>query len=231
MGEARLDWISRHDPRSREYPIRAALPDRVRRRRRMWFVPKPVIDQGSEGACVGFGWTNELRARPVQVSLPDPERFAIALYRQAQRVDEWPGEQYSGTSVLAGAKVCQSLGYIGAYRWAFGIDDVIDSLVAAGPVVLGIPWHESMYQTRPSGLIEVTGEPIGGHCILATGYDPKRRFLKEGFTTTFEAVRLRNSWGPTYGVDGDGWITVTDLAALLAGHGEACIPTIRAKPT
>lgn len=219
-----LDWQSRHDPRSLDYPVRAALPDTVRRRRRKWFVPRPVIDQGREGACVGFGWTNELRAEPVRVKFPDPTAFAVGLYRQAQLVDEWAGEDYSGTSVLAGAKVAQSLGYISGYRWAFGIDDVVDTLVTSGPVVLGIPWHESMYTTRPSGLVDVSGECVGGHCILATGYDPKKRFISEGIRNTFEAVRLRNSWGNDWGVDGDGWIRVTDLAALLKGEGEACVP-------
>lgn len=188
-----------------------------------------MIDQGSEGACVGFGWTNELRAKPVPVKFPNPEQFAIGIYKQAQKIDEWPGENYSGTSVLAGAKICRSLGYIGEFRWAFGIDDVIDTLVTSGPVVLGIPWYESMYETRPSGLIDIGGKKVGGHCILATGYSPKQRFMKEGLTT-FEVVRLRNSWGPEYGVNGNGWIKVEDLAKLLSGKGEACIPVARMKP-
>jgi hypothetical protein len=225
-----LDWKSRHDERSRAFPIREALPAQIVREKTLWFTPKPVIDQGREGACVGFGWTNELRALPVECVFPDPTAFALGLYKQAQKLDDQPGENYSGTSVLAGAKACQALGFMTGYRWAFSIDDVIDALVAQGPVVLGIPWYDSMYRTRPSGLIDVSGKVVGGHCILATGYSPKQRFLKEGLSKTFEVIRLRNSWGPTYGNGGDGWIRVSDLAALLKDQGEACIPMGRKKP-
>ena len=115
------------------------------------------------------------------------------------------------------------MGRITGYRWAFGIDDVIDTLVSTGPVVLGIPWYDSMYQTRSSGLIDVSGKVVGGHCILACGYNPKKRFLREGLKA-FEVIKLRNSWGPSFGIGGDGWIKVEDLAALLKDQGEACVP-------
>jgi len=226
----KFDWVSRHDERSRDYPVRAALPSSVVRKRKSWYVPKPVIDQGREGACVGFGWTNELRALPVSIKFPDPTATALGIYRQAKLMDEWAGEDYEGTSVLAGAKVAQSMGFISMYRWAFGIDDVIDTIVTSGPVVLGIPWYDSMYGTRKSGLIDVSGSLVGGHCILATGYNPKARFISEGFGQKFEIIRLRNSWGSDYGVNGDGFIRVEDLSRLLSEGGEACVPVGRMSP-
>lgn len=225
-----FDWASRHDPRSLDYPIRAALPEKVKRKRKMWAVPRPVIDQGKEGACVGFGWTNELRAAPVQITFSDPVATALDIYHQAQFVDEFEGTNYSGTSVLAGAKVVQTMGYISNYRWAFSIDDVIDTLCTTGPVVLGIPWYDSMYRPRDSGIISVSGEIVGGHCILATGYHPAKRFRAEGWANTFEVIRLRNSWGPFYGSDGDCWIRVEDLEWLLKHEGEACVPMGRKRP-
>jgi hypothetical protein len=234
--ERALDWRSFHDERSLDYPVREVLPPTVPRRKRSWQAHKQRLDQGREGACVGFGWTAELQAQPSVVGGPGgqiagqtAQYFATWVYRQAQQVDDWPGEDYEGTSVLAGAKVVQGQGFIDQYRWAFSIDDVLDALVEIGPVVLGIPWFESMYETRPSGLVEVDGRLVGGHCITLTGYHPRMRLRGEGWTRRFEVCRWRNSWGEMYGRKGDGYILVEDLERLLWGRygGEACIPIDR----
>lgn len=228
-----LDWRSYHDQRSLDFPVREALPPRVNRERRMHRAHRIRLDQGREGACVGNGWTAELQARPCvvggengRISRLEAQQFATQLYREAQQVDDWPGESYEGTSVLAGAKVVQRYGYIEEYRWAFGIEDVIDAVVTLGPVVIGIPWYDSMYETRPSGLVEIGGRLVGGHCLCLIGYDPAIRLPSEGWTKRFEVLRWRNSWGPEYGRKGDGFIQVEDLAELLRGRygGEACIP-------
>lgn len=230
-----LDWQSQHDPRSRSFPIRATIGEQVRRRYRQWGSPRERLDQGYEGACVGFGWTHELLASPARVRIDaahgTPDTFARNVYRTAQRIDEWPGESYDGTSVLAGAKVVRSMGYINGFRWAFGIDDVLDTLCApardgGGPVVLGIPWFESMYETRPGGLVEVDGDLVGGHCLILTGYHPGMRIRQEGWLNRFEVVRWRNSWGRGYGRAGDGLVRVEDLERLLDSRfqAEACVP-------
>lgn len=188
-----------------------------------WRASFTRIDQGREGACVGFAWTNELLAKPVVASVTRPlSEFASAYYKEAQKIDDWPGEAYEGTSVLAGAKIAQKLGYISEYKWAFGIEDVLNALAFTGPVVIGIPWHEGMYQTTPDGLVVVSGKVVGGHAITLTGYG--RRKFKSG---EFDVVRWRNSWGRTYGKRGDGYIKVTDLEKLLKQDGEACIPAGR----
>lgn len=226
----RLDWVSRHDERSRDYSIRNRLSSkRVPRRKVMW-EEGIVLDQGSEGACVGFGWMGELLAQPVapdqQPEVNFANRLAIKFYKEAKKVDQWAGEDYEGTSVLAGAQVMKNLGFITEYNWCFGIDDVRDALIAKGPVVIGIPWYNGMYDTLPGGLVSVSGELTGGHCILLTGYDPAMSFNGK----TYEVFRWRNSWGSDYGVDGSGFITYNDLKMLLAENAEACVPIGRVKP-
>lgn len=101
----------------------------------LWWVR---YDQGSEGACVGFGASR-------MMSILNRRRYdARWLYLEAQKVDEWPGEAYSGTSVRAALDVLRSVGHkrvhgfrlwepeldqgIAANRWATTVDDVLASL-------------------------------------------------------------------------------------------------------
>lgn len=228
--DTRLGWVSEHDSRSLDYPVRAVLPTEIEQRPKQWRPSRFVLDQGREGACVGFGWTNELIGSP----RPDPtatmtksRSYASDLYRRAQRVDQWPGEEYEGTSVLAGAKIVHSDEHIGTYRWSLSIEDLRDTILTLGPVVIGIPWHESMYQTRPSGLVEVDGWQVGGHCLLVYGYHPGMRIVGEDWHARYRVFRWRNSWGPSYGKNGNGLIRYEDLRDLLRTWGEACIPDQR----
>jgi C1A family cysteine protease len=147
--------------------------------------------------------------------------FAKSVYVEAQKIDEWEGENYSGTSVLAGAKTMQSLRLLKEYRWAFSIDDVVDSVLSKGPVVLGIEWREGMYDA-PNGVLTPFGAVVGGHCITAVGYRYKSEKLGGE-----DGIVLQNSWGVDWGINGLAVIKVSELAALLAKNGEACVPSKR----
>ncbi len=214
--DRRLDRIASFDERSRAFPIRALIGDVTLKPKRWTCLPR--LDQGREGACVGFGWSHELAADPVRVRVTDTT--ALALYHRAQQLDEWPGEQYDGTSVLAGAKAVQEQGHMAEYRWAFGVDDVLATLSAHGPVVIGVDWHEGMMRTDARGYITPTGGIVGGHCTLLRGLVRERgRWVCVG----------RNSWGRSWGIGGDFKIAADDLDALLHNGGEACVPIRRIK--
>lgn len=212
-----LDRIPVFDPRSRMYGIRplvAGTPSR----KTLWPIPAPLpLNQGSEGACVGFGWSAQLSVGPIYN--PTTNDYARTYYEDARLIDRAEGRVFSeGASVLAGAKVAQARGLITAYRWAFGVDDVVSALCAQGPVLLGLPWYESMYGTLPDGRVVVNGQLVGGHCILATGFIP----AAENKWRT-DVIQWVNSWGPTYGFNGVGYISRADLASLLSQDGEALI--------
>lgn len=209
-----LDWKPRYDPRSRNFPVQSVLPD-TEPVSRTWDVAD-VLDQGSEGSCVGHAWAHELVAEPVAV-LDIDHLYAVSIYKDAQLIDEWEGEDYSGTSVLAGAKVVKKRGYMESYHWAFGVDDVLTTLGTFGPVVLGCNWYTGMdWPDEESGLITATGTVRGGHAVLIRGVD-----------FDYEYVVLHNSWGPDWGVGGTARLPFDDLRQLIAQGAEVCVPTGR----
>jgi hypothetical protein len=223
-----LNWTPTFDERSKNFPVRAAIPERPKRRTKKWR-NGVILNQGREGACVGFGWTAEALSTPVAVDLKrlkadapeEPTAFARSVYHRAKQIDEYDGEDYDGTSVLAGAKVMKELGLVKEYRWCFRIEDVIDSILTKGPVVLGIYWYESMYDA-PNGIVDVSGEIVGGHCITAVGFK-----LAKDSATGEDTIILQNSWGASWGHWGLAEIRVRDLKALLDNDGEACVVTKR----
>lgn len=216
--DPRLDRVQQFDPKSRAYGISATSVS-TELKSRGW--PCPVwLDQGQEGACVGFSWTHALSTAPRR-KRDLTNDFALRTYHEAQKVDPWDGEDYSGTSVLAGAQVLKDRGFMQEYRWAFGIDDALAALSNHGPIVLGIPWLDSMYEPDVNGLLDCTGKEAGGHAIMARGHIIRRRFKGVGVR---HVVKLRNSWGRDWGLDGDAFLLVEDLERLLQQGGEACVP-------
>lgn len=224
-----LDWRPSHDPRNRNYPIRTALPTSKARRTKHYKIG-PITDQGAEGACVGHSWTAEALAEPIPVDIPrlkaytpqDPNEFARFVYGMAQYLDPWEGEQYEGTSVNAGAQALANLGLLKEWRWAFGgAEEVADTVSWKSPVVIGIPWYDSMYEA-PNGVLRVGGRVVGGHAILVSGVTLNSQRIP-GQTT----VTLTNTWGEDWGIKGQAELSLTDLGNLLRQDGEACVPLRR----
>jgi hypothetical protein len=223
--DRRLDAVPQFDPRSRRYPVTEVLTDQQRGLRSFGWDCPAWLNQGSEGACVGFAWAHELAASPGEVK-GVTKKLARDIYKHARRVDEWPGERYSGTSVLAGAKVVRFRGYMKEYRWGFGVIDALRAIGYFGPAVVGIPWYESMRHPRPSGLLEVTKDNLGDrHAILVRGVALRARL--KGEPGPLSVVHLRNSWSKRWGVNGDCWILVDDFERLLRDDGECCVPVGR----
>lgn len=212
----RLDRIVQFDEQSRSFPIRTLVADK-KPRSYTWAI-RTTLDQGTEGACVGFSWAHELASRPVIID-GIKERDGLAIYQEARTLDEWPGEDYDGTSVLAGAKAVIATGYMKEYRWGFGLQDLILAVGYAGPGVLGTNWYEGMFEPDAKGFIHPTGRLVGGHAILIRGVNVTKKY-----------VTLHNSWGSDWGKNGDCYLSFDDLDKLLHEQGEFCIPVGRKNP-
>lgn len=223
MTERTFDRLPQFDERSRSFDIARTL-DTTKPRSYTWGCPAN-LDQGREGACVGFGWAHEHAARPYV--RPADNALARALYFEAQRVDEWPGGAYpgaspfyEGTSVLAGAKAAQARGHLSEYRWAFNLNDALTAVSRKGPAVIGVWWWTGMFRPDADGFLHPTGQREGGHALLVRGVNIKAR-----------TVVLHNSWGTGWGGTkygpGTALLTWDDFGSLLADDGECCIPVQR----
>lgn len=135
-----------------------------------------------------------------------------ALYREAQGLDEWEGEDYDGTSVRAGAKALQKRGWVAEYRWAKNWSDIEYALMNLGPLVVGTLWTLGMCEPDGNGRIRTEGPEVGGHAYVLNGLN-----LKSGL------LRIKNSWGPEYGRGGHAYIGITEWRDLWADGGEACL--------
>jgi hypothetical protein len=173
----------------------------------------PQLNQGATSSCVGHGWRAWLSGEPIRQVKHGPD--ALTIYHAAQQVDEWPGAEpdYEGTSVRAGAKVLQQLGFIQSYLWAFTEDTTRAWVLSGlGGVVIGVNWYEAMFSPDPtSGFLTVDGAWAGGHCVWLRGFSDKR-----------QAYRVQNSWGDGWGQQGQAWLRAADLQRLLHEAGEAC---------
>lgn len=241
--DGRLDRLVQFDERSRNYPIRTAVPNKPRSY--TWRLEAPyLIDQGREGACVGFSIANELMARPSEVNLGsnyNANMFAKGkIYWEAQKIDPWAGGAYPGadpwyhgTSVLAGIKVAHRLGYFDEYRWAFGLADLIYGVGHNGPAVIGVPWYDTNYRPDADGFIWAKGNVVGGHavlvravkCVFEEGSESDEDYSKRNFgdlDLDESYFTIRNSWG-VWGHEGSGdcFMTFREMDKYLKNQGEA----------
>lgn len=231
-----LDRVPHLDPKSRGYAVRDYKATGTKTPRSYSWSCAPHFDQGREGACVGHGFAHDLAARPVVREATSP--LAFEIYHEAQRIDPWPGEDYDGTSVLAGAKVYVSRGFATGYRWGFGLEDMILTLGYNGPVVFGVDVLTQMFYPDEMGFTEVAGQLEGGHCVLGKAIKLQ---WKTGTTTEQKTnpgwldhlnlntsyVTWHQSWGEDFGLGGDVKVRLSGMAELLSRQGEVCVPVGR----
>jgi len=195
------------DARDRKYPMRPLLPMSVTPVSKYWQVG-PILDQGDTPMCVGYASEQFLQSEPLlTMDGPSPKQ----IYDAAQKLDEWPGEGYDGTSVRGAAKALTEMGRLQSYVWGADALDARDWLILKGPVIMGTDWLTNMFDPAQDGTLRVNGSLAGGHAYLLVGYDaPNNRF------------KMVNSWGGSWGLSGTAWIKYRDLDKLIARHGEAC---------
>jgi hypothetical protein len=87
----------------------------------------PILDQGREGACTGFGLATvanhllrKLARRQGNGSQPKPPCMSPRMfYEMARRYDEWPGEGYDGSSCRGALKGWHKHGVCTEEKWKY----------------------------------------------------------------------------------------------------------------
>jgi hypothetical protein len=202
---------SKKDPRSAEY-MAAMKPTAPKLVRKTWPTAQ-VFDQGASSMCVSYSGIAALVASP-RVNFPN--LTFETLYKECQRQDQWEGEAYQGTSVLALGKVLKKMGFISEYRWANSVEQLANYILTTGPAVAGTTWHSNMFSPDPNGFLSLGGGVAGGHAYLLPGVDLEKK-CPDGSKGAF---RRLGSWGRGWSDNGRAWIAFTTMAELIADDGE-----------
>lgn len=219
-GLGRLASVDIRDHSYLAKPRRAAANVRSR----YYYVGKPE-DQGQTPQCVGYSTHKFLTAGPVRnvKGIPTPTE----IYAAAQTRDEWPGEDYEGTSVRGAFKYLSEVGYIGEYNWAFDLETCVNWLLTVGPMVVGTIWLADMFDPDAKGFLRVSGDNVGGHAWPLIGCNRDRK-CPDGSKGAF---RMMNSWGAEWGQKGQAWVSFVDFEKLLREDGEAACAREILKPS
>jgi hypothetical protein len=177
-----------------------------------------ILDQGSEGACTGFGLAAVINLLNHQRG----NRYNVSprmLYEMARRYDEWPGETYSGSSCRGAIRGWYAMGVCRDTEWRYNpsnpgeltihrakqarkntlgtffrlrhrISDFHAALNEVRAIFVSARVHPG-WETRAvkRGEIPFRSDTIGGHAFAIIGY-------------TGAGFLVQNSWGKSWGNNG-----------------------------
>ncbi|MCY7317543.1 MAG: C1 family peptidase [Ramlibacter sp.] len=194
----------------------------------------PVLDQGTEGACTGFGLATVanflLQRRKV---VPDKAPVsARMLYEMARRYDEWPGESYSGSSARGAMKGWQKHGVCSEDEWKYqfeapkpgGLTDARTSDALRRPLGAYLRVNHKDLVAMHSALAEVgivfatATVHQGWDAVSTAGAIAWPQPLSGGHAFAIvaydaEGFWVQNSWGDRWGRNGFARISYDDWLA------------------
>jgi hypothetical protein len=212
-----------YEPTLVEVPTRIALENYKKRK-------VPILDQGQEGACTGFGLATVanflLRTRKI---IPDNKNVSPRMfYEMAKRYDEWPGEDYEGSSARGAMKGWHKHGICTTDIWPYSFKKPDQKLTNerifdAARRPLGaylrvnhrdlVAMHTAI--TEVGVLYATATVHAGWDNITSNGIIPIMDKVLGGHAFAIVAYDergfwIQNSWGPKWGAGGFGLVTYTD---------------------
>ncbi|MEJ2202041.1 MAG: C1 family peptidase, partial [Desulfuromonadaceae bacterium] len=181
-----------------------------------------ILDQGTEGACTGFGLAaviNLLNKKKRNLTFQTSPRM---LYEMAKKHDEWPGEDYAGSSCRGAIRGWKNMGVCGEVDWPYAPENpgelTIERAWAARSCTIG-----AYYRLRPelndyhAALNEVGAIYVSAD-VHSGWFDPRTKkntlpvinfsnkpegghaFAIVGYNS--DGFIVQNSWGPSWGLKG-----------------------------
>jgi len=204
-------------------------------------------DQGSEGACVGFGTSmmlaiiNENQCRNQGAQGVNIRYNPWWLWNQAKMRDPFadtnPGD-HNGTTVRAACEVLRDLGHVlwnienptcvdnctpdlnfgvSAFRWATSVDEVRTAIGTNSPLSIGVNWYSGFDSPE---------EKNGEAWITSFGYQRGGHCVcVYAASDKRQAIGFVNSWGRNY--PRLTWVSYADFDRLIREEGEIAVVTDR----
>lgn len=194
----------------------------------------PILDQGREGACTGFGLATVanyllLRRRVLPDRTPVSPRM---FYQLARRYDEWPGEEYEGSSARGAMKgwhkhgVCAESLYpqVLPRGQKHGLNEARTADAVRRPLGAYFRVNHKDLVAMHSAIAEVgilyatCRVHQGWSAVGADGRIAQSDAILGGHAFAIVAYDergfwLQNSWGPTWGQGGFGHLSYDDWLA------------------
>ena len=193
----------------------------------------PILDQGQEGACTGFGLAtvvNYLLNSFKHASYRDrTEVSPRMLYEMARRYDEWPGEKYEGSSARGAMKGWHKHGVCSSKLWPYKTariknedltkersDDARNRLLGAYLRVNHLDLVAMHSAICEAGVLYATGQVHSGwDKVGADGIIRHEKEIEGGHAFAIVAYDrngfwIQNSWGADWGRNGFARISYDD---------------------
>lgn len=190
----------------------------------------PILDQGQEGACTGFGLATVVHYL-CRCRKSEPDETSISprmLYEMAKRYDEWPGEDYEGSSARGAMKGWHKHGVCSDALWRYSLKrkDIRltpERLADAVRRPLGAYYrvnHKDLVAMHSAlaevGILYATASVHEGwDQVKRDGIIPFPRNYTGGHAFAIVAYDergfwIQNSWGPDWGMNGFALISYDD---------------------
>lgn len=191
------------DPQDTRFMVRDVLSkERPESTRKFWWANGAWLNQEHKPLGVEFAWRHYLADNGLDFSWPEGE-----LHRRACELES----DSDATTIRAAAKVLREAGIISQYRWAYDVEDVVQTLLTKGPLVVGTEWFAAMNYPNAAGMIQADGPRVGSQAYVLNGVDTNR-----------ELVRAKLAWGRSWGKNGYALISFYNLDRLMWENGDAC---------